>query len=362
MDLPSGVDADSGQADPAGPPADLTVALGCPKIGMFTFPGASKTGRLAVADIGIPEELSRHISLELLTGTRVRGLLPRRPADAHKGSFGRVVALAGSGQYVGAAYLACAPATRVGAGLVTLACSPVVRSIVASRAAEVTYIPLEETAGVQEWRTAIEEGVKEADALLVGCGLGRAESAWELAKGLLLDSHATAPPAVVDADGLNALASEDGWWEKLGREAVLTPHPGEMSRLMGASTGEVQRDRIGTAREAARKWGKDGGLEGGAHGGCPGRRPCRSQPVCKPGAGVGGYGRRAGGDDSRTPGAGARGVGGGDGGGISARVGGRDGSGGGRGGRAAGERPAASVAEGDTGWGGGGVSFPALQS
>ena len=262
MDLPSGVDADSGQADPVGPQADLTVALGYPKIGMFVFPGASKTGRLAVADIGIPEKLSRHISLELLTGKRVKGLLPRRPADAHKGSFGRVVALAGSGQYVGAAYLACAAATRVGAGLVTLACSPVVRSIVASRAAEVTYIPLEETASVQEWRTAVEEEVKGADVLLVGCGLGRAESAWELAKGLLLDSHLTAPPTVVDADGLNALASEDGWWERLNREAVLTPHPGEMSRLMGASTREVQRDRIGTAREAARKWGKTVVLKG----------------------------------------------------------------------------------------------------
>ena len=262
MDLPSGVDADSGQGDQAGLPADFTVALGYPKIGMFAFPGASMTGRLAVADIGIPEDLSRHISLEMLTGEKVRELLPRRPADAHKGSFGRVVALAGSGQYVGAAYLACAAATRVGAGLVTLACSPVVRSIVASRAAEVTYIPLEETAGVQEWREAIDEGVKEADALLVGCGLGRAESAWELAKDLLLDSPLTAPPAVVDADGLNALASEDGWWKKLGREAVLTPHPGEMSRLMGASTGEVQRDRIGTAREAARKWGKTVVLKG----------------------------------------------------------------------------------------------------
>ena len=167
---------------------------------------------------------------------------------------------------------------------------PVVRSIVASRAAEVTYIPLEDTAGVQEWREAIDEGVKEADALLVGCGLGRAESAWELAKGLLLDSHLTAPPAVVDADGLNALASEDGWWKKLGREAVLTPHPGEMSRLMGASTGEVQRDRIGTAREAARKWGKTVVLKGCAYGGSPSGRPCRSEPVCKPGAGVGGHG------------------------------------------------------------------------
>ena len=262
MDLPSGVDADSGQADPAGLPADLTVALGHPKIGMFAFPGASKTGRLSVADIGIPAQLSRHISLELLTAAKVRSLLPRRPDDAHKGTFGRVVALAGSGQYVGAAYLACAAATRVGAGLVTLACSPVVRSIVASRAAEVTYIPLDETEGVQEWRAEIEEAAKEAGALLVGCGLGRAPSAWELAKGLLLDSESSMTPVVVDADGLNALASVSEWWKLLGRDAVLTPHPGEMSTLMGLSTAEVQRDRIGTAREAARRWEKTVVLKG----------------------------------------------------------------------------------------------------
>ena len=262
LDLPSGMDADSGQADPAGLPADLTVALGHPKVGMFAFPGASRTGRLAVADIGIPEELSRHISLELLTGARVRELLPRRPADAHKGTFGRLIALAGSGQYVGAAYLACAAATRVGAGLVTLACSPEVRSIVASRAAEVTYIPLEEGSGVKEWRTAIDQGVGEADALLVGCGLGRAEDTWELVKGLLLDSRESMPPVVVDADGLNALASDREWWKRLDREAALTPHPGEMARLMGKSTADVQKDRIGTAREAARRWGQTVALKG----------------------------------------------------------------------------------------------------
>ena len=255
MDLPSGVDSDSGQGDPGGLSADLTVALGHPKVGMFAFPGASMTGRLAVADIGIPEELSKHVSLEMLTGERVRDLLPKRPADAHKGTFGRLVALAGSGQYVGAAYLACAAATRVGAGLVTLACSPVVRSIVASRAAEVTYIPLEESSGVEEWKTAVEQGVQEANALLVGCGLGREKRVWDLAKGLLLDSRGT-QPMVVDADGLNALASEGGWWEKLGTEAVLTPHPGEMSRLLEVSTSEIQKDRIGIAREAARHWGK----------------------------------------------------------------------------------------------------------
>ena len=262
MDVPSGADADSGQGDPAGPSADLTVALGYPKIGMFAFPGASRVGELRIVDIGIPEGLADHISLEMLTGPMVKALLPKRPSDAHKGTFGRLVAVAGSGQYVGAAYLACAAATRVGAGLVTLACSPVVRSIVGARAAEVTYIPLEDGDGEQDWRAAIDEGVEQADALLVGCGLGRDARVWELAKALLLNADTEGPPAVVDADGLNALASEEGWWERLGREVVLTPHPGEMSRLMGASTKKIQGDRIGTAREAARRWGKTVVLKG----------------------------------------------------------------------------------------------------
>ena len=262
MDVPSGVDADSGQGDPAGPEADLTVALGYLKIGMFAFPGASRVGEMRVADIGIPDGLTNEISLEMLTGPMVKTLLPKRPADAHKGTFGRLVAVAGSGQYVGAAYLACAAATRVGAGLVTLACSPAVRSIVGARVAEVTYIPLDDGAGMADWKTAIDEGVEQASALLVGCGLGRAPQMWELVKGLLIDAGKGGPPAVVDADGLNALASEESWWERLGRNAVLTPHPGEMSRLMGGSTKDIQSDRIGTAREAARRWGKTVVLKG----------------------------------------------------------------------------------------------------
>ncbi len=102
----------------------------------------------------------------------------------------------------------------------------------------------------------------EADALLVGCGLGRAEDTWELVKGLLLDSRESMPPVVVDADGLNALASDREWWKRLDREAALTPHPGEMARLMGKSTADVQKDRIGTAREAARRWGQTVALKG----------------------------------------------------------------------------------------------------
>ena len=262
MDLPSGVDADSGQGDPAGPRADLTVALGYPKTGMFAFPGASRVGNLRIADIGVPDGLANEVSLEMLTGPMVKGLLPERPADAHKGTFGRLVVVAGSGRYVGAAYLACAAATRVGAGLVTLACSPVVRAIVGARAAEVTYIPMEDGSEVQDWKTAIDEEIEQSNALLVGCGLGREARVWDLVKGLLLDGGGDATPAVVDADGLNALASEDGWWDKLNREAVLTPHPGEMSRLMGVSTAEIQGDRIGTAREAAGRWGQTVVLKG----------------------------------------------------------------------------------------------------
>ena len=317
------------------------MALGYPKIGMFAFPGASRVGQLSVVDIGIPEGLAEQISLEMLTGPMVKALLPRRPADAHKGTFGRLVAVAGSGQYVGAAYLACAAATRVGAGLVTLACSPVVRSIVGARAAEVTYIPLEDGAGVEGWRAAIEEGVEQADALLVGCGLGREAEVWGLVKGLLLDAGEDATPAVVDADGLNALASEEGWWERLGREAVLTPHPGEMSRLMGASTKEIQGDRIGTAREAAGRWGKTVVLKGAHTVVARADGQGGGEPVCEPGVGVGGDGGRAGGGDRGADGSGDGGVGGGVGRGVPAWCGGGDGSGGGRGGGAGGERPAA---------------------
>jgi hydroxyethylthiazole kinase-like uncharacterized protein yjeF len=145
LDLPSGLNADSGVVDPATLYTDYTVTLGCPKPGLFNFPGAERVGEIIVADIGMPEKLAEEATSEYITGERVKSVLPERPLQANKGSFGRVLVVAGSMNYIGAAYLACNGAIRVGAGLVTLATTASLQSILASKLTEITYLPLPES-------------------------------------------------------------------------------------------------------------------------------------------------------------------------------------------------------------------------
>ena len=121
LDVPSGLDADTGAVDPACPGADVTVAFGYPKTGLYMHPGADAAGVVEVVDIGLPPGLDEDVSLRLMTADWAAGLLPRRASDAHKGSFGKTLVVAGSRNYAGAAYLACAGAMRAGAGLVTVA-------------------------------------------------------------------------------------------------------------------------------------------------------------------------------------------------------------------------------------------------
>ena len=260
LDLPSGLDADSGLVDAASVPADVTVALGYPKVGLYRFPGAEFTGRVEVADIGLPAGLDDDVRLDMMTDEWAKGNLPTRPLSSHKGTFGRTLIVAGSRNYVGAAHLAAAAAARAGAGLVTLAVPESIQMAVAARASEPTYIPLpEEPPGVLSSRSAdtLIERTPEYDALLVGCGLGQSVDAQTLL-GRLLYSGAQLPPTVVDADGLNFLAhSQDpGWWERLPLPAIVTPHPGEMSRLSSESIEHIQEDRVGKATAAAAKWNK----------------------------------------------------------------------------------------------------------
>jgi len=120
VDIPTGLNADTGAVDPSCLQADLTITLGLPKPGLYNFPGAEKAGKLVIADIGIPDELSSGIQTELMTAVWASTVLPARPASANKGTFGRVLAVVGSENYIGAAYLACMGAARVGAGVVTL--------------------------------------------------------------------------------------------------------------------------------------------------------------------------------------------------------------------------------------------------
>lgn len=280
LDVPSGLNSDTGALDPAALSANLTVTLAAVKRGHVLFPGAGAVGVLVVADIGIPDELYTDITLEMATPAQIARLLPERPAGAHKGTFGKALVVAGSVNYTGAAYLAAASATRVGTGLVTLAPPQAIYPIVAARLTEATYLLLPHDMGVLAADAAriLSEKVDDYDALLLGPGLGQEKPTEEFLSQLLGGQKAARkrrvgfaheeakterdasegiklPPLVLDADGLNLMAKVEGWWHQLPTETILTPHPGEMARLIGCETKEVQADRIGCATEMAAKWG-----------------------------------------------------------------------------------------------------------
>ncbi len=278
VDVPTGLDCDSGEVDPATVPADLTVTLALPKRGFYSFPGSDYLGELVISDIGIPPAMTEHLSVELLEPELVKSKLPDRPRRAHKGTFGKALIVAGSPNYTGAAYLASAAATRVGAGLVTLSLAQSLHPILASKLTEVTFLLLPHDLGalVPQAIKLLQERLPEYDALLVGPGLGLEDSSVEFVHEFVcVEPSAVArklgfvpatgqpsreaeekglPPLVIDADGLNALARASRWWESLASQAVLTPHPGEMSRLLDCSLEEVESDRVAIAQKAAQKW------------------------------------------------------------------------------------------------------------
>ena len=266
VDLPSGVDSDSGAADPATLAADMTITLGYPKIGLFYSPGSELIGKLAIVDIGIPSNLGKDIATEMITKDWIRSTLPKRPKNAHKGTFGKVLVCAGSMQYIGAAYLACMGAMRSGAGLVTLATAQNLQPILAAKLTEVTYAPLPEAeAGYISSNASqiVHEQLADYDVLLIGCGLSQHPSVVDFVNKVLFEMPSSLKPAIViDADALNALAQTPNWWKKLKRDAILTPHPGEMARLSGLSMKAISQDRLEAARGCAAKWNKTVILKG----------------------------------------------------------------------------------------------------
>ena len=265
LDLPSGLNADSGAVDSVCLDADDTITLGFPKPGLFNPPGAERAGKITVVDIGIPPYLVESVTEELITHQWVKSVLPERPLQANKGSFGRVLVAAGSINYIGAAYLACNGAMRVGAGLVTLATATSLQPILASKLTEVTYLPLPEShPGIISFRAArlIHQELDHYNVLLIGCGLGQSESVISFVKSTLFKSKSALPSLVLDADVLNTLAKIPNWWQQLVDDAILTPHPGEMARLAGVSVDEVQSDRMGIAKKMALEWHKTVVLKG----------------------------------------------------------------------------------------------------
>jgi len=265
LDLPSGLNADNGSVDSATLYADNTITLGFSKPGLLRFPGAARVGKITVADIGIPSYLAENITTEYISSDWASSVLPARPADANKGSFGRVLVIGGSVNYIGAPYLACSGAIRVGAGLVTLATASSLQSILASKLTEVTYLPLPESRPgtiSSEAARLVQQQLDQYNAIVLGCGLGQSQSAINLVKSILFKSKVALPALVIDADALNILAQIPKWWERLTIDAILTPHPGEMSRLAEMTVDGIQSDRSGITRKVADRWHKTIVLKG----------------------------------------------------------------------------------------------------
>jgi hydroxyethylthiazole kinase-like uncharacterized protein yjeF len=254
VDIPSGVNGETGAVDGPAVRARTTVTLGSWKPGLLLHPGAALAGRVTVADIGFPADLVRG-ELSLVEPADVVGLLPARPPDAHKRSSGVVMVLGGSAGMTGAPALTAAAAYRAGAGLVTVATVASRLPVVQTGLVEAVFLPLPETGAGTVSGLATErliEGLDRHDALALGPGLTTEPETVGVVRDLVRTSPA---PMVLDADGLNAFAGRAGDLTDRRAELVLTPHAGELARLVGVSPREASRDRIGLSRKLAAETG-----------------------------------------------------------------------------------------------------------
>lgn len=257
IDIPTGVDADNGQVLTIAVQATHTVTLGLPKPGIVLYPGASYVGDLLVADIGLPASLltAPAIKQNLITAGEIRTLIMKRRQDAHKGTCGKVLVVAGSRGLTGAAALASTAALKSGAGLVTLAIAESLNDIMEVKLTEVMTLPLPEAAAGSIGTDALApilEFAEKCDAVAIGPGLGNHPETKELIQEIIrqLDK-----PLVIDADALNAISECGSLLTGTKALPILTPHPGEMARLIGLSAEEVNQDRVYVARLAAEQFG-----------------------------------------------------------------------------------------------------------
>lgn len=253
LDVPSGLSSDEGGIPGPSINAALTITFGLPKRGLILFPAASRAGRLVVVDIGLPPQLLSDPSLDvsLLEPEDAAGALPARDPNAHKGTYGHVLVLAGSPGKTGAAAMCALSALRIGAGLVTLGLPESLNDIMEAKLTEVMTEPLLETGertvaiGALDKVLALTEGKR---ALAIGPGLSTHSETSELVRELVSTARV---PMVVDADGINALGPKLETLAKATVPLILTPHPGELARLLGISREEVVQNRIPIAQKVA---------------------------------------------------------------------------------------------------------------
>ncbi|CQR72153.1 Bifunctional NAD(P)H-hydrate repair enzyme Nnr [Sporomusa ovata DSM 2662] len=257
VDIPSGVEADTGRICGKAVRAAQTVTFCLPKPGLFLYPGAEFAGELMVADIGIPTAVvtRQQIKQNILMAGAIRTILPQRSPDAHKGINGRLAVVAGSRGLSGAAAMTAEAALRAGAGLITLATPASIQNVVAVKLTEVMTTALSETATGGMSQDAVAEIAALAaknDVLAIGPGIGRHEATVAAVRAAITTVEC---PLVIDADALYALAGYTDLLTECTALPVLTPHPGEMGLLTGLSAQEVNSDRVTIARQAAGEWG-----------------------------------------------------------------------------------------------------------
>ncbi len=258
VDCPSGMDCDTGQVSPVCLRADLTVTMAAVKAGTLQFPAYEYLGELEVVDIGLPAGLLEYdrITREVIEEEWVRSRLPERPLDAHKGTFGTSLIVAGSEEFPGAAVLAGRSAYRIGSGLVTMAVPQGIYQGLIKTLPEATWLVLPEQSGgiAEEAGDLIKGAIDKPTACLIGPGFGiRSGTGKFLEEVLRLERL---PPLVIDADALRLLSSISNWQNMLPRDCVLTPHPGEMSVLTGLPVDKIQENRVEIAEKYAQRWEK----------------------------------------------------------------------------------------------------------
>ncbi len=253
VDIPSGIDSDTGQICGEAVRSNVTATFGYAKAGHYLYPGASYSGKVEIVDIGIPKFIPDAISPKqrLLKNQTVRAYLRPRAGDAHKGGTGHLFIIAGSPGKTGAAVMTAMAAMRAGAGLVTVGLPKSLNSAVEPMMIEAMTCPLPENSEgflSEESFDAIMHNLTGKKCLAIGPGLGTDSSTKKLILEVL---NSSSLPAVIDADGLNLLVGETSVLKKIKVPVILTPHPGEMSRLTGKNTELIQKDRISCARSFA---------------------------------------------------------------------------------------------------------------
>ena len=257
IDIPSGLNPDTGDADNLSIKSDLTLTLGYPKLGLYLNKGPTLTDKIEILDIGIPKTSIAESKINLMTMSWAKSVIPTRPKNAHKGTFGKTLIIGGSKFYSGAPYLSAMAAARSGVGLVTLAVTSSVQQSVSSLSPIPTYLPLSDFSKDSNHGQNIKmimDKISSFKSILIGPGFGMGLETQNFLQQFLREGN-DLPPTILDADAINMLNKNDNktWWSNLPSETILTPHLAEFSRLTNLSIEKINTDKINIASNIARK-------------------------------------------------------------------------------------------------------------